>query len=460
MQHLDSIVADVIVIGAGGCGLMAALVAAKKGAQVLLLEKTDKPGGGTAFSSKGIRAAGSRCQREAKIPDSPELYAQDILRRNNNESAVVLTKRLAEISGRVADFLADEAGIEFQLGEFPFGHSAQRSHSWKADKTITDFLFEAVQRERNIQVCFSTPVLSLRQEANGAVTGVVTQDRVFTGRRVILASGGFGASPELLSKYIPKAVDIPFPGHDGSTGDGIKMGLAAGAATENMGAFQPYPAYVGPGKRAVSPEVALSGGIMVELGGKRFVDETQYPGGLGTKMLDLPGKQAYEIFDERIYQLHRNITGLRNLAALFDSGVLKKAQTPEELAGKLGIDGDGLKQTIQDYNSAASGGSDAFGRALSEPFNAPFYGIKVTVALFHTQGGLKVSPDGQVLRPDGSIVPNLYAGGGVATGISGKGLEGYLPGNGLLASLGLGMTAGEHAAESLKLAVSLASQRP
>ena len=148
MQHLDSIVADIIVIGAGGCGLMAALVAAKKGAQVLLLEKTDKPGGGTAFSSKGIRAAGSRCQREAKIADSPELYAQDILRRNNNESDVVLTKRLAEISGRVADFLADEAGIEFQLGEFPFGHSAQRSHSWKADKTITDFLFEAVRARK------------------------------------------------------------------------------------------------------------------------------------------------------------------------------------------------------------------------------------------------------------------------------------------------------------------------
>ena len=82
----------------------------------------------------------------------------------------------------------------------------------------------------------------------------------------------------------------------------------------------------------------------------------------------------------------------------------------------------------------------------------------MTVALFHTQGGLRVSPDGQVLRPDGSIVPNLYAGGGVATGISGKGLEGYLPGNGLLASLGLGMRAGAHAVESLKLAVSPASQ--
>jgi fumarate reductase flavoprotein subunit len=292
--------------------------------------------------------------------------------------------------------------------------------------------------------------LSLRQDGSGAVTEVVTEQRIFSGRKVILASGGFGASPELLSQYIPKAVDIPFPGHYGSTGDGIKMGLALGAATENMGAFQPYPAYVGPGKRAVSPEVALSGGIMVDPGGRRFVDETKYPGGLGTKMLELPGKQAHEIFDEHIYQLQGNITGARNLADFFDSGVLKKAETPEELAGRLQIDAHGLKQTIREYNSAASRGKDAFGRALPAPFKAPFYGIKVTVALFHTQGGLKVSSDGQVRRPDGSFIPNLYAGGGVAVGVSGKGLEGYLPGNGLLASLGLGMRTGEHAVESLK----------
>lgn len=451
MQNLHSAESAIIVIGAGGCGLMAALVAARKGARVLLLEKTDKPGGGTAFSSKGIRAAGSRAQRELKIADSPERYAEDILRRNNGESDAALTQYLTETSGRVADFLADVVGIQFQLGAFAFGHSAQRSHSWKADKTITDFLFEAVEREKNIQLRFSTPVLSLEQDGSGTVTGVVTQSGVLSARKVILASGGFGASAELLSRYIPKAVGIPFPGHHGSTGDGIKMGLAAGAATENMGAFQPYPAYIGPGKRAVAPEVALSGGIMVDRAGRRFVDETKYPGGLGIKMLDLPGKHAYEIFDERIYHLHRDAPGLRNLSGLFDGGLLLRAETVEDLAGRLAIDAAGLTQTIQDYNnSAASGAKDTFGRALTQPFSGPFYGIKVTVALYHTQGGLKVNPDGQVLRADGSIIPNLYAGGGVAVGVSGKGLEGYLPGNGLLASLGLGMRAGEHAVASLK----------
>jgi fumarate reductase flavoprotein subunit len=450
MENLDAEVSDVIVIGAGGCGLMAALVAARNGAQVLVLEKTDKPGGGTALSSKGIRAAGSRRQREAQVGDSPELYARDILRRNNNESDLELTKHLTATSGRVADFLSDVAGIEFELGEFAFGHSAKRSHSWKANKAVTDFLYEAVQREKNLRVRFSTPVRALRRDSSGAVTGVVTDDGAIAGRKIILASGGFGASVELLSQYIPKAVDIPFPGHHGSTGDGIKMGIAIGAATQHMAAFQPYPAYIGPDKRAVPPEVALAGGIMVDAAGKRFVDETQYPGGLGTKMLDLPGKQAYEIFDHRIYQLHSSGSGPRSLAVLFDAGLIKKAPALDELAGRLGIDASGLKQTVEEYNRAASGGRDMFGRALPQPFNAPYYGIKVTVALYHTQGGLKVNSHGQVLRADGSIISNLYAGGGVAVGVSGKGLEGYLPGNGLLASLGLGMRAAEHAVASVK----------
>ena len=149
--------------------------------------------------------------------------------------------------------------------------------------------------------------------------------------------------------------------------------------------------------------------------------------------------------------MHRNAPGLRNLARFFADGLLLKGETPEELADKLGIDVEGLKQTIEEYNArAAVGDKDNFGRVLPEPLRAPYYGIKVTVALYHTQGGLKVNADGQVLRADGSIIPNLYAGGGVAVGVSGKGLEGYLPGNGLLASLGLGMLAAEYAVASLR----------
>ena len=436
--------ADIVVIGAGGCGLMAALVAARAGASVLLLEKTDAPGGGTAFSSRGIRAAGTRLQRELGVVDGAQQYAADILGRNDNESDAALTRRLAEVSGPVADLLTDVVGIGFSLGEFVFGHSARRSHSWKESTPITDFMFAAVQREQNVEVRFSTPVLSIEQDASGAVAGVKTESGTISARSVILASGGFGASQELLAEYIPQAVGIPFPGHYGSTGDGIKMGLALGAGASALGSFQPYPAYVGPEKRSVPPEVALAGAVMVSRQGQRFVDETRYPGGLSAGILDLPGKQACEIFDDRIYQAHRG-----SLETFAERGSLRSAGTTEELADALGIDAGGLSRTVVECNVTAGNGPDVFGRTLPAPLEAPFYGIWVKVALYHTQGGLMVNVDAQVLRPDHTPIPNLYAGGGVAVGVSGTGMAGYLPGNGQLASLGLGMIAGEHAAESL-----------
>lgn len=432
---------DIVVIGAGGCGMVAALVAAQPGARVALLEKTDSPGGGTAFSSKGLRSAGTRFQKELGIEDSPAQYAADIQNRNGNRSDPILTDVLARTSGEVTDWLAQCAGIDFHVPEFKFGHSARRSHTWREDKLITEYLFEAVQRERNIQVFFSTTLTGLAVDSHGAVTGAVTHKGTFTAGRTILATGGFGANPDLIARYIPKALGIPFPGHHGSSGDGLKIALQLGADTAHMDAFQPYPAYLGPGKRSVSPEVILSGGIMVGPDGKRFVDETRYPGALSEGILQLPDKQAYEIFDQRVLDLqHDRVPDLE--------GLLVKGDTLRRVAEQLGIDAAGLEQTVLAHN-ACEGKQDAFGRNVTSRLAPPFLGIKVTVALYHTQGGIRVTADAQVRRKDGSVIPNLYAGGGVAAGVSGDGMDGYLPGNGQLASLGLGFIAGRHAAQSL-----------
>ena len=119
----DAYANSLIIVGAGGFGMMVVLVAAGKGISVLLLEKTDKPGGSTAFSSRGIRAGGTRFQRSLDIEYSPEQYARDILGRNSNESYLALTQRLADV-----------ARIDFNVGEFLFGHSAHRAHSWAEDK--------------------------------------------------------------------------------------------------------------------------------------------------------------------------------------------------------------------------------------------------------------------------------------------------------------------------------------
>src|SRR5262249_34674344 len=156
--------------------------------------------------------------------------------------------------------------------------------------------------EPRITTYFDVAATSLAVGPDGAVTGVLTDRGTFSGKKIVLATGGFGASDELIAQYIPKAAGLPVPGHAGSTGGGLKMGLALGAATAHMDAFQPYPAHLGPGKRAVSPEIITSGGIMVGPDGKRFVDETRYPGGLSAGILDLPRKQGYEIFDRRILE--------------------------------------------------------------------------------------------------------------------------------------------------------------
>jgi fumarate reductase flavoprotein subunit len=129
-------------------------------------------------------------------------------------------------------------------------------------------------------------------------------------------------------------------------------------------------------------------------------------------------------------------------------GLLVTGATPRQVAERLDIDADGLERTVLAYN-ASVGQKDAFGRNVISELTPPFYGIQVTVALYHTQGGIRVTTDGRVLRKDGSVIPNLYAGGGVAAGVSGDGMDGYLPGNGQLASLGLGFIAGRHAAQSL-----------
>jgi fumarate reductase flavoprotein subunit len=441
---------DVVVVGAGGCGLVAALRAAQQGARVALLEKTDRPGGGTALSSQSVQASGTAFQQQQGIQDSPAQYARDIMERNRHRGDPALAERLARNSVDVAHWLADTLGLQLRVPEFRFGHSVPRSHTWEADQVLTDLLFGVVEREPRIQTFFVTTASSLAVGPDGAVTGVVTDQGTFTGRKVVLATGGFGASAELIARYIPKAVGIPFPGHAGSTGDGLKMGLALGADTAHMDAFQPYPAHLGPGKRAVSPEIITSGGIMVGPDGRRFVDETRYPGGLSAGILDLPHKQGYEVFDERIFALHRGLLEERSqLHDLIRQGLFVQGATAAELAGKLGIDAAGLEDTIRAYNAAA-GGRDAFGRAVTAPLGTPLYGIRVTVALYHTQGGIRVDAGGQVLRKDGSVIPNLYAGGGVAAGVSGDGMEGYLPGNGQLASLGLGFIAADHAVRSIR----------
>jgi fumarate reductase flavoprotein subunit len=187
------------------------------------------------------------------------------------------------------------------------------------------------------------------------------------------------------------------------------------------------------------------GGFQVNAAGKRFGTEMQGYSERALEVLAQPDGLAWDIYDERLHHLGMTFEDYRNA---LDAGAIKQADSIEVLASQLGVDVEGLAQTFSNFNAGSQ--SDEQGRSGHQPLQAPLYGVKVTGALFHTQGGLKVDFDARVLRKDGSPIANLYAGGGVAAGVSGYGASGYLSGNGLLTALGYGMLAGQHAARSIK----------
>ena len=229
----------------------------------------------------------------------------------------------------------------------------------------------------------------------------------------------------MVAHYIPKADGIPYRGHTGVEGDGARMGLEAGGVVANMDAFLPYPTYFRPLQLPMPQPLIHSGAILVAEDGRRFADETRYPSGPGARMLDMPGRCAYEVFDQRILREVSSEVPLAIARQAFETGA-----SSDELAEKLGVDPQGLARSIEAYNAADAGGPDEFGRAPGAQLTPPFYGAQVWVALYNTQGGLKVNEHGQALTADSAPIPNLYAGGDASEGISGPDATGYLPGNG------------------------------
>lgn len=192
----------------------------------------------------------------------------------------------------------------------------------------------------------------------------------------------------------------------------------------------------------------MEGGIQVNKAGERFGNESSGYSEHALAVLKQKDAEVWTIYDEERHQLGLKFKDYRDA---FEMGIIYKADTLEELAMKIDVDANALETTVKHYQAAAKGElNDSFGRKDCKVLTAPFYAVKVTGALFHTQGGLKVDFDARVLHKEGGVIPNLYASGGVAAGISGHGPGGYLSGNGLLTALGYGMLAGRHAAETIE----------
>ncbi|MGH6896226.1 MAG: FAD-dependent oxidoreductase [Geminicoccaceae bacterium] len=454
MRSDFDITTDVLVVGAGACGLAAAIAAHDADAEVAIVEKMQRPGGNSALSTGSIPAAGSRFQREAGIDDDPRRMIADLMRVSGRHDCATITRCLAEQSASLVEWLVDGIGARLLLitDYCHVGHSVPRLHAPRSRRgqDLVDDLLKAAGG-RGIPLALGNDVSELIVEEGAVVGAMVGSDRIGAGK-VVLATNGFAANPELVRRWCPDIAAAEYFGALGSTGEAMLWGEALGAELANMGAYQGYAAVAHPHDTLLSWTTIEKGGILVGADGGRFGNEDLGYSGFAPRVM-AQGTFAYAVYDARIHEIACLEDEYAELAGM---GGVRHADDASELAALMAIDGDGLRATLDAHAAAARGErADDFGRrSFGLAPLSPRYAIaRVKPGLFHTQGGLLVDDRARVLRRDGRPIPNLFAGGGAAAGISGRnGAEGYASGNGLLTALGLGRIAGLAAAQEIRTA--------
>ncbi len=445
----------VVVIGAGACGLTAALAASEAGADVLVLERDARPTGSTSLSTGLIPAAGTKLQQAAGIEDSPELLASDILKKAKHQTDPEIVHAVARASGSTIEWLTETHGVIFTLVEgflYP-GHSVRRMHGTpnRSGQELENALLAAAGKMQ-IDIVTSAQATDLYATPEGRVTAVRfarpdgSSETVGCGA-LVLACCGFGGNKDMVREYIPEIADAEFGGHVGNQGDAILWGRELGAALADLGSYQGHGAVATPYGNPINWGVLTEGGFQVNALGKRFSNEVRGYSEQAVDTIAQPGRFAWDIYDEI---REKPILGFTDYKEVMSLGGIRKAPTVNALANMIGVPADALEQTVAEVTEMCAGArADPFGRDFHNklPLEAPLCAVKVTGALFHTQGGLVIDADAQALRADRSKLPNLFAGGGAARGMSGPSRWGYFSGGGLLTAVTLGRLAGTSAAK-------------
>lgn len=443
----------VLIVGAGAAGHVAALACRDAGIECAMLERDPQPQGSTALSSGLVPAANTAMQRAKNIADAPALFAADIQRKAKGEADPLLVARLSETIGSTVDWLASRHAIAFELVEgflYP-GHSALRMHGTKrrTGAELMDNLVAAAAAA-GAETLTNAHVVELYADSDGQVRGVRlarpdgAQERIGCDA-LILACNGFGGNPEMVGHYLPEMREALYFGHPGNRGDAIAWGQKLGAATRHLGAYQGHGSVAEPHGILISWATMMEGGIQVNRDGNRFSNEHLGYSEQAVSVLQQPGRVSFCIYDSRCHAAALQFEEYRQAVAL---GAVREFSDAHALATAFGLPTENLAAAIAQTQNESP---DPWGRDFSTkpPLAPPFWGVRVTGALFHTQGGLVVDADARVCRADGTKLPNLFAAGGAACGVSGPHVWGYLSGNGLLSAIGLGRIAGEAAARGV-----------
>ena len=490
---------DIVVVGAGGAGMTAALTASDAGKSVLLIESQPAVGGNSVKSTGGMNAAKTVYQDAnefgesagvektlkaaeaysdneaitalaAKVKeqweawqaapmgyfDSTELFALDTLIGGKGLNDPELVNTLVNNSAAAIEYL-DSIGIHLNNVAAFGGASVKRIHRPVNDegKVVSvgaytvPLLEKAVAARDNLALMTNLTATKLLVDESGAVCGLeaATQDGytvTVKAKAVILATGGFGANLDMVVQYKPDLAGFMTTNAAGIQGQGILMAVEIGADTVDMEQIQIHPTVQADTASLITEGLRGDGAILVNANGERFIDEVGTRDVVSAAEIAQPDSFSWLIVDQKMVDASSVIQGY------ITRGLMLQGDTYEALANELGIPADAFAATMEKWNGYVADKNDPdFGRtSFAQPLDtAPYYAVKVTAGIHHTMGGLKIDSQTHVLNKEGQIIPGLFAAGEVTGGVHGGN---RLGGNAVADFVVFGRIAGQEAADSIK----------
>ena len=467
----STVEADVVVVGAGGAGMIAAITAAGEGKSVVILESQSMVGGNSVRATGGMNAGKTVYQDENEFGesagvektlktaaekyadnetitalaktvseqwaayqanptgyfDSVELMELDTMIGGKGINDPELVETLCANSADAIDWL-DEHGITLHNVSSFGGASVKRIHRPvnAEGKTVSvgSYMIPLLQEnceKAGVKMMLDTTATEILTDANGAAVGVKAtgasgETVTVNAKAVVLASGGFGANLDMVVKYKPELKGFMTTNAAGIQGQGIEMAEAIGAATVDMDQIQIHPTVEANTAALITEGLRGDGAVLINAEGKRFIDEVGTRDVVSAAEIAQTGSYSWLVVDQAMVDASSVIQGY------IKKGYTVTGQTYEELAKAMGVDEAAFAETMKTWNGYVAAKNDpdfgrtSFAKALD---TAPYYAIKVTAGVHHTMGGLKINTNTEVLKADGSVIPGLFAAGEVTGGVHG-----------------------------------------
>lgn len=447
---------SVVVVGAGGAGMTAAITIAQAGQDVILVEKGSTVGGNTSRATGGMNAAETHYQKEQSIDDSVETFIQDTLEGGHNLNNPDLVQTLAENSAAGIDWL-DSIGAELTSIKFAGGATNMRSHrpldgegkvipvgSYLVDK------FKEQIDKLGIEVVYDAEVYEVILNENGAASGVKAKDGnkeyVIEADAVIVTTGGFGGNLDRVTEYRPDLAGYVSTCSPTVEGDAVDFLGAINADFVDMDQIQIHPTVIQADGYLISESLRGDGAILVNSSGKRFINELLTRDVVSAGVIAEEGSYAWLIVDHAMFEDSKVVQGY------VEKGYMIEGADAAELAEKMGVDAAALGETLSQWSGYVKDGKDLeFGREGLDQTKydlsaAPLYAAKIAPGIHHCMGGVRINAKAEVLNAEGTVIPGLFAAGEVTGGVHGGN---RLGGNAVTDIVVFGRIAGSSAVASL-----------